>query len=364
MSSQESASRSLALPGAESDGTTADDDALVCCTPHRPLHQTRWFEDEQGCTELVTAENFEAHVSACGFAYQTCPFNPTGCPFLRRSEAAAHRAACEYQPLFCNFCSEELPRCLFQQHQESDCRGYPSTCGDCGAQVCRGDLADHVRTSCPRAMLACPYSLYDGGCTGVYPRGELAGHLKDCCEQHLAAVERQHRTDVAVLHTKVAALAQAVASAKTHTVRWTIAHFSAQRRQAYVQSSKFHAAGLSWFLGVWPNGGGGGGGGGEQSGDSGHLAGYLYAAQPPEPGRRLRFEFAIRAVHPSRPQQAIERLFCSEFPLPRGARSTSWGEPRLFSYDQLRDQGYLAEDSLIVELDLLIVSDVFELATD
>ena len=147
-----------------------------------------------------------------------CPNSEKGCSWLGELRAAEEHTSemCCYQQLFkcANGCGREMERSQLEVHETTEClhrfkcphclqRGtysmattthftvcesFPLPCvAGCKRTLTRGEMKDHLATTCPEELVACPYKML--GCATPVKRKNLKGHLSDK-DHHLQVLMR------------------------------------------------------------------------------------------------------------------------------------------------------------------------------
>ena len=95
-----------------------------------------------------------------------------------------HESECPKRQCGCEYCGTAFRYEAMEQHWQT-CASFPVECpNDCGVDVTRQDLDQHVDQVCPLTVVACDFSF--AGCDVKQPRRELSQHVATSVSTHLS----------------------------------------------------------------------------------------------------------------------------------------------------------------------------------
>ncbi|KAM7427022.1 hypothetical protein ABFA07_021782 [Porites harrisoni] len=130
--------------------------------------------------ELREKEN---HLASCPWKIVSCANENCG-ENVTRKDLTEHVAnMCVWRILRCLHCAEHHPQCQMQAHLEN-CIGFLTACpNNCGIKIASYKVSDHVNNTCPLTEVLCPYNWL--GCISKVQRKELESHLQCGTKNHL-----------------------------------------------------------------------------------------------------------------------------------------------------------------------------------
>ena len=144
---------------------------------------------DSGCQWVGTINDIEAHLNSCPYQLMHCT-NECG-EDVRRSELGEHLTEnCPKRLVNCQYCQEEVPYQLETGSSHLD--ECPVKCSneECSKKIPRRLLASHNET-CPKAIITCEYNTV--GCNKRMKREEKEEHNKESVQEHLQlAVQQVH----------------------------------------------------------------------------------------------------------------------------------------------------------------------------
>ncbi|KAK3092356.1 hypothetical protein FSP39_001850 [Pinctada imbricata] len=145
------------------------------------------FED-RGCKKTLQWKDLQTHEETCEFRPVPCPNYLHGCEvIISYKDVDEHLKECPYRPYRCQFCNQEVPLALKQQHETETCPRIPIPCRyECGINpLPREELEAHLIT-CPKRPQRCRY--HSVGCTFEGTSEEVQQHERDDTDRHLELI--------------------------------------------------------------------------------------------------------------------------------------------------------------------------------
>ena len=143
---------------------------------------------EEGCEWKDKLRALEEHLKTCALRDVSCSFCAS---LFRKSAVKDHEETCPLRVVLCAHCKEHSATLseLESEHYPK-CPMYPVACpNNCGASLCRKDLAEHVDNVCPNTVLDCFFRHI--GCEVQLPRKELTKHSNEKLSEHLVASKKE-----------------------------------------------------------------------------------------------------------------------------------------------------------------------------
>lgn len=132
---------------------------------------------EFGCEWNGPLKEFQDHISK-DCQRQTVMCSWIGCSdYVFREDLPLHDKCCEYRVIKCDDCYLQLPFNQLKQHQDL-CPKYKLSCPqECGENVERETIENHILNSCQNTIVQCPYMKY--GCMDKVIKKDLISFLND-----------------------------------------------------------------------------------------------------------------------------------------------------------------------------------------
>ena len=147
---------------------------------------------DSGCQWVGTINDIEAHLNSCPYQLIPCT-NECGAEVLRMYLDDHIEEECPKRIVECEYCEEEGTHQLITSSSHLDeCPDYPVKCSneECSKKIPRRLLASHNET-CPKAIITCEYNTV--GCNKIMKREEQEEHNKESVQEHLRlAVQQVH----------------------------------------------------------------------------------------------------------------------------------------------------------------------------
>ncbi|KAL7831030.1 hypothetical protein SRHO_G00305320 [Serrasalmus rhombeus] len=133
-----------------------------------------------GCNEKMELRNLENHVPHCKFATVPChQCKESVC----KSELEEHiNHECLRRLVTCPDCAANIIIADKQFHEQM-CPFANTVCEYCNMELIRDQLASHCDTDCPKAPVACTFSMF--GCREKMLRNDLALHMQEFTQMHM-----------------------------------------------------------------------------------------------------------------------------------------------------------------------------------
>lgn len=137
----------------------------------------------------IAEDCMEAPVT-CGFVDDGGANGPVACHHTgRRSELAVHQRDCEFRPVPCQYCEQDVAQRRGAMHAAT-CEAFPVECPNgCGKILKRGEVKYHCYAECPEQTVPCEFTHFG------------------CIHRHLRANATEHETENAGGHVKLVASA-------------------------------------------------------------------------------------------------------------------------------------------------------------
>eukprot|EP01121_Diplochlamys_sp_Union-15-3_P020860 TRINITY_DN8275_c0_g1_i3.p1 TRINITY_DN8275_c0_g1~~TRINITY_DN8275_c0_g1_i3.p1 ORF type:complete len:418 (+),score=53.36 TRINITY_DN8275_c0_g1_i3:174-1256(+) len=142
-----------------------------------------WYEAEDGCKQILSLAEFEAHVSKkCDYAYVPC--ENEGCKSkVRKKEINTHKAKCKYRIVSCKYCRKQMKVTELLKHY-GDCSDITVKCPKlCGESAPRKLIETHLKEACLMTEAPCPHHSF--GCDFIGKKLYHSTHLKKCIYETL-----------------------------------------------------------------------------------------------------------------------------------------------------------------------------------
>ena len=137
---------------------------------------------ELNCGKVIRREDVTQHLQQeCGLVEEICEL---GCGMqITRDKLKMHMTGtCVQRELLCEHCEERIKFCDMTTHNK-ECLKMTVSCElNCGVDMCREDVTQHIRETCPEEEIACPFAKYK--CDVVMKRKRLDKHLKESRTEH------------------------------------------------------------------------------------------------------------------------------------------------------------------------------------
>ncbi|KAN0037963.1 hypothetical protein ACTA71_000135 [Dictyostelium dimigraforme] len=132
-------------------------------------------DEENGCKEIIMAEELESHSKNCKFGFVSC--SNEGCKeILRFNSLDQHEAKCTFKLVTCEYCKKDIKMNQLENHHE-ECPKVTIDCLEgCLEKIRRDQMESHIEDDCNNAIIQCKYSKY--GCEFEMKRSELQLHLE------------------------------------------------------------------------------------------------------------------------------------------------------------------------------------------
>eukprot|EP00117_Sycon_ciliatum_P043389 scpid40615/ scgid31421/ TNF receptor-associated factor 3; CD40 receptor-associated factor 1; TRAFAMN len=155
---------------------------------------------QEGCTWHGQLKDFEDHVqSSC--EYMTVACRNDGCEekVARKNLSSHMKHDCLYRKVVCQYCDEYVAILEIETHN-SECVKFPVACPqECGEEVPRCELPEHVAQMCELSEVECRHS----GCTWKGVRSEYSTHCDESMVVHVEiSAERQDLQDGNVVEVR------------------------------------------------------------------------------------------------------------------------------------------------------------------
>ena len=135
-----------------------------------------------GCDWSGILEDYDCHISECGFVMVDCPNEGCMEKVPRNNLEKHHTELCQRRLVDCASCEGKVPFNDIPTHPDV-CPNVEIVCGNigCSAKFFRYELAQHKRV-CKRTIIDCPFN--ELGCEVVILRSDLQKHLREYYEKH------------------------------------------------------------------------------------------------------------------------------------------------------------------------------------
>ena len=140
--------------------------------------------EDRGCDWSGIFEEYDAHVTECGFVVVDCPNDGCTDKLLKKFLHEHLSLACRRRLVQCPVCKDKVVHEEMQTHPFS-CPEVEIKCTnlDCSTKVYRRQLAAH-RNVCPKTRIRCPYG--ELGCFERVHRKDIQKHLRENMDQHFS----------------------------------------------------------------------------------------------------------------------------------------------------------------------------------
>ena len=318
---------------------------------------------EEGCkwkgTINETDTSIEAHLNSCPYQLIPCT-NECGEEVLRMSLHDHIEEECPERIVECEYCEEEGTHQLITSSSHLDeCPDYPVKCSneECEEVIPRRLLASHNET-CPKAIITCEYNTV--GCNKRMKREEQEEHNKESVQEHLQMTKKQ----LQMATKRISYLEMKNALLSSNEV-FKLMQFSQKKEENEDWNSLgFYTSpgGYKMKLNVCPNGDG--------NGKGKHVSCFI-CLMPGEYDDTLEWPFQGEVTiellnqledknhkeytthyNESVPEECKQRV---------GARSKGWGKTRLITHSKLEHNPitncqYLKDDSLYFRISVKATS--------
>ena len=142
-----------------------------------------------GCQWEGMISTINYHATACEFALVVCPnkCETSGGVYLElmRSGISEHLHVCPNREFHCDYCKEKGTYAGITGEHDKVCKKKMVTCpnGQCGIQVKRGKIGEHIQTDCAYGIVPCKYKPV--GCEVVKARMDMTQHEEEDIKSHL-----------------------------------------------------------------------------------------------------------------------------------------------------------------------------------
>lgn len=139
---------------------------------------------EIGCKWKGKVNQRKEHLKKdCEFEYADCKYE---CGFSsERKVINGHEKECDQRKVNCKYCTFEILFSLIDEHYNTDCSLYPTTC-KCGDEVLKVDFKKHVENECKLENVECPFITI--GCEYNDQRQMMKKHLDLNLTSHLQSI--------------------------------------------------------------------------------------------------------------------------------------------------------------------------------
>ncbi|CAL8083448.1 unnamed protein product [Calicophoron daubneyi] len=143
--------------------------------------QCSWLE--QGCPWSGQLGTLGPHLGSCEFTLVDCP-NDCGEKIQRRQIDKHVNESCRLRTTKCKFCDYDIPTEKEMAHYDV-CPLFPLACpnGCKVTNIARNKLAEHMKNSCTKQNLSCPFA--EHGCDFQGLKGPVENHCENSILAHL-----------------------------------------------------------------------------------------------------------------------------------------------------------------------------------
>ncbi|PFX18338.1 TNF receptor-associated factor 3 [Stylophora pistillata] len=139
------------------------------------------FED-QGCNWKGEVRHLESHMNNCEFLKIPCVHPECGAQ-VKKSDLTEHlEKECKCRLEACGFCKKQIKLNMMKRHHETDCPAYPVVCQKCSKDgVSRAKLSQHqdpLLGDCDSVNGPCPFSQIGCPTTEVLTQKQKKEHLE------------------------------------------------------------------------------------------------------------------------------------------------------------------------------------------
>lgn len=136
-----------------------------------------------GCQFLGRYDALEGHLNNdCEWVSISCPL--AGCDAqVPRRQLDSHREGCQHRIVACPHCTQTHTFKSASKHK-SVCPMAEISCQKCQQRILRKEVESHIETSCPEALVTCPFAAQ--GCKRATRlcRKDYAQHQTSCAAYH------------------------------------------------------------------------------------------------------------------------------------------------------------------------------------
>uniref|UniRef100_A0A0G4FR05 RING-type domain-containing protein n=1 Tax=Chromera velia CCMP2878 TaxID=1169474 RepID=A0A0G4FR05_9ALVE len=146
------------------------------------IERVRWkcLNFKNGCQFIGTKKELEKHLDVCEETESICPFEGCG-EKGGRAHIVEHRKGCPFQTVPCDHCTEMVSFQAMEKHL-SVCPKLPVPCPrECGRKPPRGEVAFHLETECEEEEVVCEVP----GCRERMKRKNLEEHEEANMRKHM-----------------------------------------------------------------------------------------------------------------------------------------------------------------------------------
>lgn len=212
-------------------------------------------ERSRNCTWTGQVGELDAHTDECGFVDVRCPKN-CGTELQRRLLDDHLRRSCPNRSYECQYCGhKDTYRVIVREHIP-ECPKYPVSCpNNCTADTFKRQmLSNHIIQDCPLQQVDCEYKCF--GCSAVVVRREVGKHMEENIQQHLLLTSKElksTREKLVGAESKITLLTNRVADLEDRTFVVPLTFFVHDVNQFHRQTLNFVVVGRYTLL-THPNG--------------------------------------------------------------------------------------------------------------
>ena len=172
-----------------------------------------------GCEWDGNPSVLQEHIAnECDFTVLLCP-QKCGDMILRMKLEDHKKLQCCRRPAMCTYCEQSFTTFEIMESQHTpECSKYPISCiNDCGMEVPRGQLDNHVNQECLLKEVNCDYEIL--GCKWQGLRRDMKPHVCDSLQEHADFLLKKNSSEhdtmkaaIALLEEKVSSLSEAAKS--------------------------------------------------------------------------------------------------------------------------------------------------------
>ena len=312
---------------------------------------------EEGCewkgTINETDTSIETHLNSCPYQLIPCT-NECGEEVLRMSLHDHIEEECPERIVECEYCEEEGTHQLITSSSHLDeCPDYPVKCSneECEEVIPRRLLASHNET-CPKAIITCEYNTV--GCNKRMKREEQEEHNKESVQEHLQMAKETIKSLKLTQRTQVSS--PFVAKLMQYTQK------KLENKDWYSDGFYTSPGGYKMRLQVYPNG--------TNDGQGTHVSCYMHLRSGKYDDTLewpFRGEVTIELLNQLEDKNHKEYTTHYNESVPEeckqrvGARSKGWGKTRLITHSKLEHNPitncqYLKDDSLYFRISVKATS--------
>lgn len=158
---------------------------------------------EEGCQKVLARSMVQNHVSKyCEYVMIECPEGNCRLDVPRRF---ATDGSCRHQRVTCPDCSQLIWELKLERHRESDCEQRQTNCNDCGKDILRSRIGDHVR-DCEEALTPCKWAEY--GCLFTSKKKHMESHISSCDLRIMGPVMESMKQEITQLRGEIQFLSE------------------------------------------------------------------------------------------------------------------------------------------------------------